>query len=178
MSETTDVLVIGGGVIGSAIAYFLTREGGPAKSVTVIERDSTYARASTPLSAGGIRQQFSIRENVEIGLFARDYLRGAPKTLVVNGDKPDLTFRENGYLFLAGSGGRDILAENHAVQTEQGADILWCEPDELATRFPWIRTDDLAAGTFGLSGEGWIDPNYKRKHDPISTNDNKYKVVP
>ena len=166
--ETADIVIVGGGVIGSSIAYWLGASPDFDGRVVVVERDRTYARASTPLSAGGIRQQFSIRENIEIGLHAQDFLRQAPDLLAVADERPDLTFREAGYLFLAGATGRDILAENHALQTQCGAAIAWCEPDDLARRFPWLNTEDLSAGAFGERGEGWIDPNallqaFKRK---------------
>lgn len=165
---TADVVIVGGGVIGSSIATWLGADAGFDGSVTVVERDRTYARASTPLSAGGIRQQFSIRENIEMGLHARDFLRSADEHLAVDGEAPDLTFREAGYLFLASAEGRAQLAENHALQTACGADIAWLDRPDLEARFPWLRTEDLAAGCFGETGEGWIDPNallqaFKRK---------------
>jgi len=178
-----DVVIVGGGAVGSAAAYFLGATAGFGGRVVVVERDPTYARASTPLSVGGVRQQFSIRENVEIGLFARDFIGRAPELLAVDGDAPDLGFVEGGYLFLASPEGRAVLAENHAAQTAAGAAIAWLEPDALATRFPWLNTDGLAAGALGERGEGWIDPNtllqaLKRKaraqgaeyrHDEITT---------
>jgi FAD-dependent oxidoreductase domain-containing protein 1 len=163
-----DVVIVGGGAVGSSAAYFLGAEAGFRGRVVVVERDPTYARASTPLSVGGIRQQFSIRENVEIGLFARDFIGRAGELLAVDGEAPDLGFVEGGYLFLATPEGRAVLAENHAVQTAAGAAIAWLEPDALAARFPWLNPDGLAAGTLGERGEGWIDPNtllqaFKRK---------------
>lgn len=154
-----DVVIVGGGAVGSAAAYFLTAEAGFGGSVVVVERDPTYARASTPLSVGGIRQQFSIRENVAIGLFARDFIGRAGALLEVDGEAPDLGFVEGGYLFLATPEGRAVLAENHGVQTAAGAAIAWLEPDALAARFAWLNVDGLAAGTLGERGEGWIDPN-------------------
>lgn len=168
MVDRADVVIVGGGAVGSAAAYFLAAEAGFGGSVVVVERDPTYARASTPLSAGGIRQQFSIRENVEIGLFARDFVGRIGELLAVDGEAPDVGFVEAGYLFLATAEGRAVLAENHAVQTAAGAAIAWLEPDALAARFPWLAVDDLAAGSFGERGEGWIDPNtllqaFKRK---------------
>lgn len=163
-----DVVIVGGGAVGSATAYFLATSQDFKGRVVVVERDPTYARASTPLSVGGIRQQFSIRENVEIGLFARAFIGHAAELLAVDGERPDLGFVENGYLFLSPPEGRGILAENHAVQTAAGADISWLEPDALAARFPYLNTDGVAAAAFGESGEGWIDPNtllqaFKRK---------------
>lgn len=154
-----DVVIVGGGAVGSSVAYFLAAETGFGGSVVVVERDPTYARASTPLSVGGIRQQFSIRENVEIGLFARDFIGRIGDLLAVDGEAPDVGFVEGGYLFLASEEGRAVLAENHRVQTDAGAAITWLEPDALAQRFAWMNVDGLAAGTLGERGEGWIDPN-------------------
>lgn len=168
MTDRADVVIIGGGAVGSSTAYFLGAEAGFDGRVVVVERDPTYARASTPLSAGGIRQQFSIRENVDIGLFARDFVGRIGDLLAVDGEAPDVGLVEAGYLFLATPEGRAVLAENHAVQTAAGAAIAWLEPAALAARFPWLAVDDLAAGSFGERGEGWIDPNtllqaFKRK---------------
>jgi len=168
MTDRADVVIIGGGAVGSSAAYFLAAEAGFGGKVVVVERDPTYARASTPLSAGGIRQQFSIRENVEIGLFARDFVGRIGDFLAVDGEAPDLGFVEAGYLFLATPEGRAVLAENHAVQTAAGAAIAWLEPDGLTARFPWLNPEGLGAGSFGERGEGWIDPNtllqaFKRK---------------
>lgn len=158
-TQRADVVIVGGGAVGSAAAYFLAAEPGFDGSVMVVERDPTYTRASTPLSAGGLRQQFSILENVEIGLFARDFVGRADELLAVDGETPELGFVEAGYLFLATPEGRAVLAENHAVQTSAGAAIVWLEPDALAARFPWLNPDGLGAGAFGERGEGWLDPN-------------------
>jgi len=114
--NSTDIAIVGGGVIGSAIAYFLASDPGFAGRVTVIERDPTYARASTPLSAGGIRQQFSTPENIAIGQFGAAFLKRVPDLLEVEGERPDIHFVEGGYLFLASEAGRAILERNHATR--------------------------------------------------------------
>ena len=66
-----DVVVIGGGIIGAATAYFLSKEG---RKVKVIERDPTYKTASFPLSLGGFRRQFFQKENILLGKFAREFI--------------------------------------------------------------------------------------------------------
>ena len=68
-SRSFDVVIVGGGVIGSSIAYFLAEEDAFAGTVAVVEKDPTYAESSTALSVGGIRQQFSTPENVEMSKF-------------------------------------------------------------------------------------------------------------
>lgn len=155
--SSCDVAIVGGGVIGSAIACFLAQDAGFGGSVVVIERDPSYRESSTALSAASIRQQFSVPENIAMSLYGIDFLRRAAVHLSVDGESPALSLREGGYLFLATPETRGILARNHALQTAAGADIAWLEPDALKARFPWLTVEDLAAGTLGLSGEGWFD---------------------
>jgi glycine/D-amino acid oxidase-like deaminating enzyme len=150
------VVIVGGGVIGSSVAYFL-RATDPTVRVTVIERDPTYARSSSALSAASIRQQFSTPLSVRMSLFGIDFLRSIGERLEVNGERPSIDLHEGGYLFLASAAGAPTLRENHALQRELGADISLLDAARLQARFPWLNTEDLAAGAFGESGEGWFD---------------------
>src|ERR1700678_3235178 len=97
------VVVIGGGVMGSALAYWLTRLD-PASKITVVERDPSYEYASSALSAASIRQQFSTPVNIRISQASIAFLRNAPDELESGGDRPDIALREAGYLYLAGAG--------------------------------------------------------------------------
>ncbi len=153
-----DVVIVGGGVMGSSVAYFLKGWLNFPGSVLVVERDPTYADAATPRSAGGIRQQFSTPENIRMGQFAAAFIKKADEHLAVDGDAPQIPFVENGYLFLASGAGMEILRSNHSVQRSLGADTVLLSPDEMRARFPWINTDELAGGCYGLSNEGWTDP--------------------
>lgn len=152
--ETFDVVVVGGAVIGSAAAYFLTA--GTGLRVLLLERDPSYSQCATGRSLASIRHQFSVAENIRMSRFGTEFLR-RPEALAVDGEVPAIGFREDGYLFLASAAGREQLARNHALQRAEGADIAWLDQPALAARFPWLATEDLAAGTLGLSGEGWID---------------------
>ncbi len=153
-----DLVIIGGGCIGSAIAYFLAAEPGYGGTVAVVERDPTYATASTPRATGGIRQQFSTPENVEIGLYGAQFFRELPERLAVDGERADIGFKEHGYLLLATEGALDIMRENHACQVALGAEIRWLDRAALAARFPWLVVDDVAGAFFGARNEGWYDP--------------------
>jgi len=148
----TDVLICGGGIIGSAVAYFLT-ELGYAGSVTVVERDPSYATASTALAASGIRTQFSHPLNIALSQFGVHMLREAPERFNLNPG-----FHENGYLYLAANAAQaDVLRLNHDVQRRAGADVALLRPDEVKARFADLNTDDLLLASLGLSGEGWFD---------------------
>ncbi|MFM0503811.1 NAD(P)/FAD-dependent oxidoreductase [Paraburkholderia caffeinilytica] len=153
---SSKVVIVGGGVIGSSIAYFL-RLTDPSVNVTVIERDPTYARSSSALSAASIRQQFSTPLSIQMSLFGIEFLRAIGERLEIDGAKPSIDLHEGGYLFLATPAGEATLRENHALQKRLGADISLLDKDALQARLPWLNTEDLIAGAYGESGEGWFD---------------------
>jgi len=142
-------------VIGSAIACFLARDHGAR--VTVLERDPTFARASSSLSASSIRQQFSTPVNIALSRASLDFLRRAHEELAVGEDRPALGFVEAGYLYLASAAGAETLRELHGVQAAHGADVRLLDPDDLTRRWPWLNSDDIALGSWGARGEGWFD---------------------
>lgn len=151
---SADVVIVGAGVVGSAVAYHLTKQA-PGLGVVLVERDPTFAQGSTARSAGGLRQQFSTPENIALSMETLALMRRLTDEF---GTGADVAFREQGYLILASSWGLDVLAANVATQQAAGADIELVAGRDLAARFPWLTTDGLAAGSFGRRGEGWIDP--------------------
>lgn len=155
--ETADVAIVGGAVMGSSIACHLAMDADFAGKILVLEKDPSYRHCASTLSAASIRQQFSDPTNIEISLYGIDFLREIGTRLAVDGDVPEIGLREGGYLFLATPEKREILEENHALQTRLGADILFLEPEDLLKRFPWLNVDGIAAGCWGKSGEGWFD---------------------
>ena len=150
------IAIIGGGAIGSAIAYFLTQMA-PEQPVVVVERDPSYARASSALSASSIRQQFSSPINIAISQFGIEFLRDIGRLLQVEDNRPDIGLVEAGYLYLASPAGEAVLRDNHAVQRGMGADVALLTPGQLRERFPWLSTDGVSLGSLGLSAEGWFD---------------------
>jgi len=153
----SDVVVIGGGVMGSSVAYWLTRMQ-PGISVRVVERDPTFARAATALSAASIRQQFTTAVNVQISRFGIGFIRDFQVSLGVDVGIGSLGLKENGYLFLAGTrAGAGVLGDACAMQQSLGAGTELWSPAEIAARFPWLFTGDLVAGSFGPRDEGWFD---------------------
>ena len=129
---TCDTLIVGGGVMGSSLAFHLAALRGTGEGIVVIERDSTYRAASAAPSASGIRQQFSLLENVQMSLYGIKFLKSAaaPERLAVDGDSEqlDMQFQERGYLFLASSTGHGTLLSNHKVQRAAGADWMALGP--------------------------------------------------
>ena len=157
MRESFDVVIVGGAVIGSAAAYFLALDLPPSARVLVLEADPSYAHCATTRSVASIRHQFSTPENVRLSMAGTQFLREAPQRLAVDGVPALIDFVEPGYLFLASAGGLAVLQANHDVQRAESADVVLLDPAALALRFPWLASDDLAAASLGLSGEGWLD---------------------
>ncbi|MBL0936958.1 MAG: FAD-binding oxidoreductase [Rhizobiaceae bacterium] len=148
-----DIVIVGGAIVGASIAYFL-REEGYHGTIAVIERDTSFAQAATTLSCASIRQQFSIPENIRLSRLTLRFFRELQARF---GTSADIAFREKGYLILASAEGRDILAANHRVQMAEGADIALLSAAELEARFAWLSADGVAAGAYGVTGEGWFD---------------------
>jgi FAD-dependent oxidoreductase domain-containing protein 1 len=157
MNASADVVIVGGAATGSAAAYFLAAQPAFGGSVMVIERDFGYRDCATTRSLASLRHQFSTPGNVRMSMFGTQFLRRVGEHLAVDGDVPAVGFREDGYLFLASSGGLAVLQANHRVQRAEGADVALLDAAALAARLPWLATADLAAGSLGLSGEGWLD---------------------
>ena len=162
MHQTSDVVVIGGGIIGSAAAFFIASDPGFDGKVTVIEKDSSYKSSSTTLSAASIRQQFSTPENIKISQFGIEFLRNVKTHLALSDSSQteidlDIGLQEKGYLLLAGIEGESILRKNNATQGNLAADISLLSPGQLKERFPWMNCDDLSLGSLGNQGEGWFD---------------------
>jgi FAD-dependent oxidoreductase domain-containing protein 1 len=152
-----EVLIIGGGIIGSATAYFLAMSDIFRGSIRVLERDPTYAQAATALSASSIRQQFSTAINVRISQFGMAFLRECPRMLAVDADSPDVALVERSYLYLATAAGRADLAANVALQSSLGVAVELLERSELRRRYPWLNVDDIEVGAATRNAEGWFD---------------------
>lgn len=148
-----DIVIVGGAIVGSAVAWYL-REEGFSGSIALVERDPQFAHSATTLSCASIRQQFSIPENIRLSQFTLGLFRRLTETF---GAEADIGFRENGYLILASPEGLPVLAANHRTQMAEGADIVLESPAALSRRFAWLSTEGVAAGAYGRSGEGWFD---------------------
>lgn len=157
MTDLADVVIVGGGGVGSAIAYFLSRLE-PGRRIVVVERDPTYARASTALAAGGIRQMFSTPENIRMSQFGLRFIEGAADELAVEGDRPDLGLKRESYMRLAPSSAREAIDVQVELQRSYSASPTVLEQAELARRFPWLNTEDVSFAVLGGGGEGVFDP--------------------
>lgn len=151
-----DVAIVGAGIAGASIAWWLTRLD-PQLSVVLLERDTGFGFASSQLSASSLRQQFSTPVNIQMSQFGLEFLRDAPSLLAVGGEAVEIGLTLPGYLFLASPAQAEALRAQNAIQRAHDARIELLGPDALAARFAWLNTADLALGTLGAGVEGWFD---------------------
>lgn len=157
MHSEFDVVIAGGAATGSACAYFLRIELGFRGSIAVVEPDPSYREAASSRSASAIRQQFSTPLNIALSAFGMDFLRAAPQRLRCAGLSPNIGLVESSYLYLATPQGRIALEQCVAVQRSLAVPVTLHDRPHLATRYPWLNTEDLAAGCDTANGEGWFD---------------------
>jgi len=146
--KTYDVIIIGGGIMGSATAYYLAKKD-PTLKVAVIERDPTYARASTTLSMSNVRIQFSLKENIQISQYAFDALKRFEDEMEVDGNKPKIYYHREGNLFLVDE--NNELQARRALDLQQslGCRIEWWTPQKIKAAFALYETGNFIGGTYG-----------------------------
>ncbi|MBR0673076.1 NAD(P)/FAD-dependent oxidoreductase [Neoroseomonas soli] len=157
MPGSADVVIIGGGAIGCAVACFL-RMRNNAPRVTVIERDPTYALASTPRASGGVRRLFSGPENIQLSNFSIPFYERFAEEMAVDGVPAEISFRKGGYLFIVDGRGTRLLEESAATQRAHGVRIDLLDRAALKHRFPSMFVDDLELAAHSLD-DAWVDPH-------------------
>jgi glycine/D-amino acid oxidase-like deaminating enzyme len=156
MQGSYDVVIIGGAIMGSSTAWWLTELGFSGR-VLVVERDPSYAQAATSLSFSCIRQQFSTELNIRISQFGADFVQSLPARL---GDPrvPDLRIQNFGYLYLADTPEfAATLRANQAVQAACGAGTRLLDAGQMRGEFPFLMVDDLILGSLNTKDEGYFD---------------------
>src|SRR5246127_3912428 len=150
--QTADVVLIGGGIVGSSIAYHLVSAG--CKNVLVLERESAIGKGSTGKSMGGVRAQFSTPVNIQMSLYAIPFYASFEERL-----GHPAGYRPQGYLFCATSEQHmAYLRANYEKQVALGLkDVRIVTGDEIRGMFPLLRGDDIAGGSF-CATDGFVDP--------------------
>ena len=150
-----DVIIVGGGVMGCSVAYHLLAAD-PTLSVAVIESDPGYARASSALSVGNARIQFSLEQNIQISRYTFEALERFAEEMAVEGTAPDVAFKREGNLFLVDEEKQAQAQEALALQRQLGGEVEWWSPVQIRERFPLFDTTGVGGATFG-PGDGHLD---------------------
>jgi FAD-dependent oxidoreductase domain-containing protein 1 len=151
-----DVAIVGGGVIGLAVAYF-TKVLAPAAEVVVVEREPGYEHCSTLRASGGCRIQFSCPENILMSLHSIDFIRRFPQAMATPGREAHVDWVQGGYLLIVEPQHVGLLEGNFAIQQKMGCDVVMLDRQGLKSRFPSMYVDDLGAAVHSPS-DGWCDP--------------------
>ena len=153
-----DVVIIGGAMMGCAVAWFLKVHQKFEGSVLIIERDPGYKQASTSHTNSCIRQQFSNQLNINISRFSAEFINNFRDFMGGDDDVPDIPIQNFGYMYLAGTQtAAEAMITNQQLQAEQGAGTQIMSPDQIAERYPFYNLDGILLGSHNTVDEGYFD---------------------
>ena len=153
-----DVVIVGGAIYGSSLAWWLGQMPGFQGRVLVVERDPTYAFASTSHTNSCIRQQFSNRTNIQISQFGAEFIKNFRSFMGGDPEVPHLTLQSFGYLYLADTPAFALsLKQSQEMQVSMGAQTRHMTRDEIAAEYPFYQLDDIIAGNHNTVDEGYFD---------------------
>jgi glycine/D-amino acid oxidase-like deaminating enzyme len=156
-ARSYDVVIVGGAIMGSSTAWFLTENPDFDGRVLVVERDPSYEACSTAHTNSCMRQQFSAPLNVRISQFAADFVKNL-RARIGDDRVPEQTIQNYGYMYLADTDGfAGTLRDNQQVQLAEGAETELLGPDEIAARYPFYNVEDIVLGSINLKDEGYWD---------------------
>ena len=153
-----DVVIVGGAMLGSSVAWFLSDNDDFDGRVLVVERDPTYEYASTAHTNSCMRQQFSTEINIRCSQFAAEFVKNFRTYMGGDTRIPKLSIHNFGYMYLAGDEATaDTLRESHRVQVAAGAGTRLMTPDEILAEYPFYVLDDILLGSHNTRDEGFWD---------------------
>jgi glycine/D-amino acid oxidase-like deaminating enzyme len=156
--DNYDVIIIGGAIMGSSTAWFLSQNPDFNGTILVVEKDQKYEFCSTAHTTSCIRQQFSTKLNVEISQFAAHFINNFQEYMENDVRVPKLAIKSFGYMYLAAS--EDFaknLISNQEIQAASGAATELLTPDEIKSRYPFYNVEDIKLGSINLVNEGYWD---------------------
>jgi glycine/D-amino acid oxidase-like deaminating enzyme len=153
--DSYDVVIIGGAMLGSSAAWWLTRDSDA--SVLVVEPDPTYERAATTATASCIRMQYGTEINVKISQFGVEFIKGF-KDYMRDPEAPPIRLRDFGYLYLAADQTfADVLIDNAGMQRSLGAGTNIMSPEQMVAKWPFFDMDGVLCGSHNPLNEGHFD---------------------
>jgi len=159
-NKSYDVVIVGGAMYGSSVAWFLADNPDFNGSILVVERDQTYEFTSTAHTNSCMRQQFSNEVNVRISQFAAEFVKNFRQFMGNDERVPDLILQSYGYMYLADNDTfANTLQEAQKVQASLGAGTKYMTAEEIHRDYPFYRVDDILGGNHNLIDEGYFDGN-------------------
>ncbi len=155
MSPKYDVIIIGGGIMGSSVAYHL-KKADDSISVAVIEKDPAYEKASTTLSMTNVRVQFSLKENILISQYAIKVFENFEKEMAIDDNRPSISFKKEGNLFMVDEKTEKNAKEALALQKSLGCRVDFLSIEQIKEKYPLYEPDGYTGGTFGYD-DGHFD---------------------
>lgn len=152
-----DVVIVGGAMMGSSAAWFLSTMPGFQGKILVVEMDNSYANSSTAHTNSCMRQQFSNALNVRISQFAAEFVKGLPR-FMDDPRVPELDIQNYGYMYLSADDKlTQTLRENQKIQRACGTETEILTPEEIHARYPFYNLDDIQVGSINRKDEGYWD---------------------
>ncbi len=153
-----DVVIVGGAMYGSSVAWFLSHNPDFDGTILVVERDPTYEFTSTAHTNSCMRQQFSGEINVHISQFAAEYVKNFREFMGGDERVPKVQLQSFGYMYLAGNdSAADVLQQCQKIQASCGAGTKFMTPEEIGEAYPFYRLDDIVGGNHNLIDEGYFE---------------------
>ncbi len=153
-----DVVIIGGAMLGSSAAWFLSNDKAFNGRVLVVERDLSLKNAATSHTNSCIRQQFSAALNVKISQFGAHFINNLRAHMDGDARVPDVPIQSTGYLYLADNEAfAQTLRESQAVQRAAGAATALLTAAEIKSAYPFLAVDDIVLGSLNRVDEGYWD---------------------
>lgn len=152
MIKTADVVIIGGGISGVAIAYNLAKKG--VKNIAVIEKNY-LASGATGRCGAGVRQQWGTEMNIKVAMESIKFFETAREEL----EYPrDIEFKQGGYLIVASTEKENLqFQKNVALQRSLGMEVEYMTPQEATRIVPYLNTEGLTSATF-CQKDGHLNP--------------------
>ena len=153
-----DVVIVGGAIFGSSVAWWLTQMSGFMGKVLVVERDPSYQFASTSHTNSCIRQQFTAAINIKVSQFGVEFIKNFRRFMGDDPEVPHLALHSFGYLYLADTPEfAQTLKQNQQVQMALGAGTRHLSREEIAAAYPFYQLDDILAANHNTEDEGYFD---------------------
>lgn len=160
LKNSYDVVIVGGAMLGSSVAWFLSSNPDFDGSILVVEKDPTYEFTSTAHTNSCMRQQFSNEINIRISQFAADFVKNFRDYMGGDERVPNIPLQSYGYMYLADNQEfADTLKEAQAVQASLGAGTNFMTAEEIKRDYPFYMLDDIVGGNHNLIDEGYFDGN-------------------